>query len=166
MKNRNNRILAIDPGSRELGYAVLDNLELLNYGVKNLKRFRPENVLRKTVRAFMNRIIEEYAIKIIVLEKPHFSQTESPFFRAVYKSILQVGNKNPIKVVELSPELIRKHICEDSKPTKANVAKVLSKRYPETKSNFITDFQWKKMYWQKASNAIAAANVYVDQKNK
>ena len=43
MQNKKNRILAIDPGSREMGLVVLDNDEIIYFGVKILKKFRPEN---------------------------------------------------------------------------------------------------------------------------
>ena len=39
MLKKKNRILAVDPGAREMGVVVLDNAELIYYGVKSLKKF-------------------------------------------------------------------------------------------------------------------------------
>ena len=39
--NKKQRILAIDPGTRELGFAIMEENDLIYYGVKTLKKKRP-----------------------------------------------------------------------------------------------------------------------------
>jgi Holliday junction resolvasome RuvABC endonuclease subunit len=169
MKNKNNRILAIDPGARELGYAILDDYELIGYGIKSLKRMRPENILKKAVRDFINRTIIEYGIKIIVIEVGHFSQIESPLFKMVYNTILSTGNKQPLKVVEIAPETIRKCICGEIKSTKKNVAKLILEKYPELKKYLKQSLKWKEKYWHNVFDALAtglAFKIMAEKKRK
>ena len=53
--NKKTRILAIDPGTREMGFAIMEENELIYYGVKTLKKMRPTSVLLKEVRKITNR---------------------------------------------------------------------------------------------------------------
>jgi Holliday junction resolvasome RuvABC endonuclease subunit len=86
MHNKKNRLLAIDPGAREMGLSVLDSTELIYYGVKSLKKFRPRKKLKLAVKEILGRLIIEYGVRTIVMENGWFSQVESPLFQAVYEA--------------------------------------------------------------------------------
>src|SRR5262245_60647964 len=59
------RVLAFDPGTSLMGVAVLEGTDLLYYGVKELKRYRPAPRLMRATHAVVNDLIEHYAPTLI-----------------------------------------------------------------------------------------------------
>src|SRR4030042_934643 len=71
------RILAIDPGTRETGVAILENDDLAFYGVKTLKKKRPAYVLLKEARKIIYRLVEDYSPQVFVIEQTFFSRNKN-----------------------------------------------------------------------------------------
>jgi RNase H-fold protein (predicted Holliday junction resolvase) len=112
LKNKN-RILAVDPGAREMGVVVLDETELIYYGVKSLKKFRPEPVLRKAVKEILIKVIIEYDVKTLVIENGWFSQESSPLFQTVFRTIKHVAKEKKLMLATYAPKTIRKFILKN-----------------------------------------------------
>jgi Holliday junction resolvasome RuvABC endonuclease subunit len=163
MLNKKNRVLAIDPGSREMGLAVLDDSELIHYAVKTLKQFRPKPALKKAVKDILTRLIIEYAIKTLVFENGWFSQVKSPLFQAVVEAIKEIAKAKGLKTVSYAPKTIRKLICQDGKATKKRTAQILANRYPELAIYLQQDYRWKEKYWLNAFDAIAAGLTHIEK---
>lgn len=155
MLYKQNRLLAIDPGSREMGVAVLEGRELIYYGVKSLKKYRPEQQLRKAVRELITRLLIEYGVKAITMENGWFSQNASPLFNAVYDAIKEIAKQKKIKLTTHAPKTIRKFICGDGKATKKRTAQIIANRFPELSIYLQQDLRWKEKYWLNAFDAIA-----------
>jgi Holliday junction resolvasome RuvABC endonuclease subunit len=166
LKNKN-RILAVDPGAREMGVVVLEDTELIYFGVKSLKKFRPESVLRKAVKEILNKLIVEYDVKILVVENGWFSQESSPLFQTVFRTIKHVAKDKKLKLAIYAPKTIRKFICGDGKATKKRTALILAKQYPELEIYLEQNYRWKEKYWLNVFDALAAglAHVMQDQDN-
>ena len=67
-KKKQIKILAIDPGAREMGLAILENDELAYFGVKTLKTKRPAEMLYKAVRRIIYKLIDDYGPDVLVVE--------------------------------------------------------------------------------------------------
>ncbi len=63
------RILAIDPGTRQMGIVVLQGNDLLYYSVKDFKRKRPADELIKATRETLLRLIQDYEPNVLAYEK-------------------------------------------------------------------------------------------------
>ena len=131
MFKRNKRILAIDPGSREMGLAVLDGGELIYHGVKSLKKCRPKDKLHEAVKEILTRLIIEYGVKVLAVENGMVSQIASPLFQTVFDAIKELAKQKRLKVTTYSPNTVRKHVCQDGKATKRRTARIIADRYPE-----------------------------------
>lgn len=166
MRNYKNRLLAIDPGAREMGFAVLNDNELVYYGVKSLKKFRPKGRLKKAVKEILAKLIIEYGIKTLVMENGWFSQIKSPLFQAVYEAIKDTAKQKKLKLKTYAPKTIRKLVCGDGKATKKRTARILANRYPELDIYLQQDYRWKEKYWLNAFDAIAAGLTHIEKLKK
>ena len=165
MRKKNNRILAIDPGSREMGIAVLENTELIHHEVKGLKQFRPEPALRKAVKEILKRLIVEYNVKILVVENGWFSQERSPLFQAVFQTTKQVARSKKIGYETYAPKTIRKIICGDGKATKKRAARIIATQYPELEIYLEQNYRWKEKYWLNVFDALAVGLCHLKQES-
>lgn len=161
MHVKNNRLLAIDPGAREMGIAVLDDTQLIYFGVKSLKTYRPQEILKRAVTDILARLIVEYSIGTLVIKDGHFSQTESSLYNAVVQTIQETANQRKLRLVLYDPKTIRQSICRDGKVTKKRTAQFLSERYPELKIYLEQDRGWKAKYWMHVFDALASGLAHV-----
>lgn len=150
------RILAIDPGTRETGVAILENDDLAFYGVKTLKKKRPAHVLLKEARKIIYRLIEEYDPKIFVIEMTFFSRNKNTSMLHVLCDEMKASaRRKGLKLYSFAPKTVRKYICKDGKATKKQVSKVLAARYPELTIYLSQDRKWKEKYWLNMFDAVA-----------
>ena len=161
MRKNNNRVLAIDPGARELGIAVLEGTELIYYGVKSLKTFRPKKVLQGVVAKIIDRLIVEYNVKTVVYEDGHFSQIASDLYNGVLDTICSVAKLRRLKLKHYNPKTVRKFACGDGKANKRRTAAILIVRYPELAILLDQKYRWKEKYWMNAFDAIALGLTHV-----
>src|SRR5437867_3294285 len=59
------RILAVDPGTRHMGVAIVQGEELLYYAVKSFKEKRPAYQLLKATRDLVLQLIEDYRPRVL-----------------------------------------------------------------------------------------------------
>ena len=161
MLNKKNRILAIDPGAREMGIVILDGSQLVYYGVKSLKKFRPESELNRKVKVILKRAIVEFEVKTLVVETGWFSQIASPLFRAVFESIQEVVHEMKLNLASYAPQTIRRLFCINRKATKKNTAATLVAHYPELGPLIPQTKRSRKKYWQHTFDALAAGLAHV-----
>ena len=158
---KKNRLLAIDPGAREMGIAVLDGTQLIYYAVKCLKKFRPAKVLKQAVSDILTRLIVEYGITAIIIEDGHFSQIASGLYNTVLSTIRETAKMKKLKLVAYNHKTVRKYICNDGKATKRRVARTLATRYPELEIYLEQNYRWKEKYWMNAFDALATGLTHV-----
>ena len=163
-KRDRERILCIDPGTREMGIAVLEDTELIYYGVRTLKKKRPASVLLRETRRIISRLIDDYGIKRLIIEKTFFNRNKNVSNLIVMADeIKALAKKRKLKVTEYAPKTVRKSICQDGKATKREVSKVISARYPELNIYLTQDRKWKVKYWQNCFDAIALGLCYLSE---
>ncbi len=86
----NSRLIAIDPGGKNIGIAICDENQTVATPLKTIKRNKFENIVKE-----LNQIIGEYSIKGIVVGNPinmdgsigRSSQSASDFSRNLSKNI-------------------------------------------------------------------------------
>lgn len=161
MHNKKNRLLAIDPGAREMGIAVLDETQLIYYGVKSLKKFRPAKILGQAVSDILTRLIVEHSIRTLIIEDGHFSQIASPLYNVALDTIHDTAKRKKLRLATYAPKTIRKLVCDDGKATKRKTAQMLAIRYPELAIYLEQNYRWKEKYWMHAFDAIAIGLTHV-----
>ena len=154
------RILAINPGTREMGVAVLEGGSLIYFGVKSLRQGKlPHRVLRQGGR-IVKRLIEEYEPQVLALEKTFYAGSRrSSILHVSCKEIKAVAKERGIKVFEYPPIVVRKIVCQYGASTKKETAKVLANYFPELKE-YLVDPKWysekqRERYWMNLFDAVA-----------
>jgi Holliday junction resolvasome RuvABC endonuclease subunit len=161
MKKNNKRILAVDPGARETGVALIDDNELIHYGVKSFNNANATEPLLHQVQRVFTKLIQDYAPTTLVIEKPFWVQYETLCnLGAVADKIKSVAESNSLEIVEYSPKTVRKHICRSGKATKLETAKIICDHYPELLNHLHQDKKCKEKYWSHVFDAVAVAVMY------
>ncbi|MCD6318850.1 crossover junction endodeoxyribonuclease RuvC, partial [Candidatus Aerophobetes bacterium] len=134
MAKNKKRILAIDPGTRHMGYAFLDKGRLLYYGVKIIEKGRSPSETLREGRKIVLRLINDLKPNILAVEKAFISNNKSAsLLNVFFDEIKAVGKRKGLKVVCFAPSTVKKHIAKNGWAKKKEVAKALCSKYPELK---------------------------------
>lgn len=156
MPKNNSKILALDPGTREIGVAFLDKRKLIYHGVKVIRnRKSPHEKLREG-RKIVLRLIKDFRPQVLALEKAFFAKNRNAALLNVFvDDIKALGRRRGVKVISYAPSTVKKYICGNGRASKKEVAKVVISRYPELKVYLTQDRAWKEHYHQNMFDAVA-----------
>lgn len=152
-------ILAIDPGTRELGFAVLQGESLLYYGVKTVTNRKAPSIVLETIAGFIRGLIEKYEPSTLAIEKMFITQKNSALLYVAAEQIKAVAREWKISIWEQSPSAIRKCLCQTGRATKREVAKLIADRYPELTRYYNRTRHWEIEYYANLFDAVAVGLV-------
>jgi len=165
MTKNKKKILAIDPGTRHMGYAFLDKGRLLYYGVKVIERGKSPSETLKEGKKQVLRLINDLKPNILVVEKTFISNNRSAsLLNVFFDEIGAVGRRKKLKVLCFSPSTVKKYIAKDGWAGKKEVARALCTKYPELKVYLTQDRGWKERYHQNMFDAVALAEIAMGQR--
>lgn len=162
MSRNHSKILAIDPGTREMGIAFLEGEKILYHGVKAIpkKRF-PHETLREGRKVIL-RLIKDFKPDVLVVEKVFFVNNRSASLLNVFvDEIRAIGRRKGIKVIGYAPSTAKKLICGNGRASKEEVARVVISKFPELKVYLTQDRKWKEKYHQNMFDAVALGMIFV-----
>jgi RNase H-fold protein (predicted Holliday junction resolvase) len=163
-----NRILAIYPGVKEMGFAVFDEETLIRFGVKNLRNGKnPEKILERGKKVITD-LKKKFNPGVLVLGIPdHPKRTKNPLLKKLVRAIQETAKKERMKVYEYEPSAARELIYKEGKPTRGNVARFIASLYPELEAYVprTRRILWSKkdFYWLNAFEACTLALAYVEK---
>ena len=157
MRKPPDTILALDPGLRELGYAVLAGKRLVTSGVLSL-RIVPRHQRLSTIQASLIAWIRAYRPRVLVLEhipkRPLDSLAGLP---ALGRLIRRFVSRRHLRLAVYSARTVRQSVVGDGWAGKREVAKSLCGCFPALRIHLTQDRKWKERYWQNMFDAIALA---------
>ena len=152
------RILAIDPGAKHSGFALIEGRELVRFGVKTFKVRKPVKVLLAQVHQAFAELISDYNPSVVAIEKPFLPQQENlSNLGAVSHEIKKLARGEKLSIVEYSPKRVRQQICDSGKATKRQTARMLCQRYPELTRYLQQKNESQLKYWLHMFDALALA---------
>lgn len=156
MYNKNKKILAIDPGTREMGIAFFEKGKLIYQEVKIINKRRSPHETLKDGRKIVLRLIKDFRPEILVVEKAFFANNRNAALLNIFvDEIKAIGRRKKLKVLSFAPSTVKKHICGKGRASKDEVAKVIVSKYPELKVYLTQDRAWKEKYHQNMFDAVA-----------
>jgi Holliday junction resolvasome RuvABC endonuclease subunit len=156
MPKNNSKILAIDPGTREMGIAFFDDKKLIYHGVKVIKDGKTPHEKLREGRKIVLRLIEDFNPQVLVVEKAFFANNRNAsLLNVLVDEIKAIGRRKRLKVISYAPSTIKKYICGNGHAGKKEVARVVIARYPELKVYLTQDRAWKEKYHQNMFDAVA-----------
>lgn len=149
------KILAIDPGTRYMGVALLDGAELVYHGVSVINDKSPNEKLKEG-RKIILRMIRDFSPQVLVVEKSFFGNNcHSSLLDVFVDEIKAIGIRKGLRVISYAPNTVRKFICGDGWADKKALSEVVVSRYPGLKVYLTQDKAWKERYHQNMFDAVA-----------
>jgi len=156
MSNNNKKVLAIDPGTREMGIAFLEKEKLIYHGVKVIKKRKSPHETLKEGRKVILRLIKDFNPKVLVFEKAFFANNRNAALLNIFvDEIRAIGRRKGLKVLSFASSTVKKAICGNGRASKEEVARVMVSKYPELKVYLTQDRAWKERYYQNMFDAVA-----------
>lgn len=121
-------ILGIDPGTKEMGLAVLRGPALLYFGVHTLRNgTRPYDVIGQARRIVLA-TIERHQPQVVAIEEPFNLPTKrSHLLNVISDELRERAAELGLEVIALTPEAIRERVTRNSRATKIDVAEHLTR---------------------------------------
>jgi len=156
MLQNHSRILAIDPGTRLLGVALLEKGQLIYHGVKIIKKGTSPNENLQHARKVILRLIKDLRPDVVVVEKAFFAKSRNvSLLNVLVDEIKAIARRKGIKLMAYSPSTVKKFICGNGWARKKEVAKAVVSRFPELKVYLTQDRAWKERFHQNMFDAVA-----------
>ena len=157
MRKTPETILALDPGLRELGYAVLAGRRLTASGVLNLREL-PRCQRLAAARSHVQRWAKAHKPTAIVVEKtyPH----PLPWLDELYsltRAVRRIASRRRAAFAVYAPQTVRKSLVGNGWAKKPEVAVAVAHRFPQLRVHLTQDRRWKERYWQNMFDAVALA---------
>jgi crossover junction endodeoxyribonuclease RuvC len=156
MHKQNGRILAIDPGTRFMGIAFLDDGKLIYHTVKVIaKGGSPQRTLQRAMDAVV-RLVDDLEPDVVAVERTFFSQNRNTaLLNVLFDEIRSLARRKRLAFVAYAPSTIKKIICGNGHADKAQVALVVVSRFPELKAYVGLNRAWKERFHQNMFDAVA-----------
>jgi crossover junction endodeoxyribonuclease RuvC len=157
MAKDNSKILAIDPGTRKMGIALLERGKLIYHGVRVFKDSSKSPSERlKEARKTILRLIRDFRPGILAAEKAFFANNKNAaLLNVLVDEIKAIARRKKLRLISYAPSTIKKYICGNGHASKKEVAKVVVAKYPELKVYLTQDRAWKEKFHQNMFDAVA-----------
>lgn len=159
-------ILGIDPGTKEMGVAVLRGSRILGSGVHTLRNGgRPRDTIDQARRIILN-YIETYTPSIVGIEKPLLVPTKRAALVSVIAQELHARSRDlGMKVMEISARDARRIVVGNPHAKKFDVARKIAgmgldglhAHAPKAPPHPVLGYKPKDRYWLHLYDAIAVA---------
>ncbi len=153
MSTHNGRILAIDPGIHYMGIAILNNEELLWYGVKTFPRVVSPLDHCCQIRRFLTNLSDIYSPSVVAIESPFYPQAVgNEELNKLTKALISWAKWKGLKVVTSTPPEVKAFFCRDQK-TKQSLAEAMITPYPFL-AKYLSPLPWRRRYWFHVFDAV------------
>jgi Holliday junction resolvasome RuvABC endonuclease subunit len=152
------RILAIDPGTRLMGVAFLDDGKLVYHAVKVIAKGKSPQETLQRAKGVILRLIDDLEPQVVAAEKTFFSRNRNTaLLNVLFDEIKSIAKKNGLEFISYAPSTIKKFTCGNGRASKKEVATVMVAKFPELRVFLTQDREWKERFHQNMFDAVALA---------
>src|ERR1043166_1881274 len=154
---RTDTILALDPGLRDLGFAILTRGRFRHGGVIPLRLLPTDKRIPEAKRQLRS-WFRLYRPDTVVIEQTHWHPV--PWLDGLdvlAKVIALMAKRRGINVATYAAQTVRKHLLGNGRATKREAAHVVATWFPSLRVYLTQDRKWKERYWQNMFDAVALA---------
>lgn len=157
-----NRILAIDPGSRDFGYARFTGYRIDDANAKSLRRPGEKADPVKVFKRMFRLLLTEHSPNVLVIEKCGLAGTcQHRALAACIAHVRATAKRENIRLYEFAPTTIKKTVSGYGHATKVALAKILCQQYPELKAYRGQKFHWRERFYANLFDAVACGLTYL-----
>jgi Holliday junction resolvasome RuvABC endonuclease subunit len=152
------RILAIDPGTRHIGIAVLQGSDLVYHGVLTMPHRQALEAVRRNTRVLLRQLLSDFRPTVLVVEGNSIGSSRAKSrLHAVIGEIRIIGRRERVEVVMKSASTVKKFMTGSGQATKDEVARAVARSYPELKAYLRQTAKWRSRYHENMFDAVALA---------
>lgn len=156
MSKKEQRVLTLDPGTKNIGFAFFENKRLSYYGVKSVSKTAISKQKLRECISIVTKLISDFSPNILIVEKTQFPNNKgSEIINKFYDKILSLAKKKNLVIYTFAANTVRERICGNGKATKEDIAKILIAYYPELKPYFYINNKWDKDFHLNMFDAVA-----------
>ena len=130
------KILAINPGTRYIGIAIFEGLELLDWKVKTIPGRWSGEKLQKII-LIAHSLIKRHKPDVLAIKNLHPSRS-SVNLRLLIARIKQLAKRNGLKLYQYSINDIENFFSPNKKINKKKLGQIVSFRYPALFHQFLS----------------------------
>jgi len=150
------RILAIDPGTRHVGIAVLQGSHLVYHGVLTMPHRRALEAVRRNTSVLMHELLQDFRPTILAIEENSIGSNRAKSrLHAVVSEILRTGRRERLEVVTKTASTVKKLVTGNGRASKEEVARAVAQCYPELKAYLRQTAKWRARYHGNMFDAVA-----------
>lgn len=157
--------MSLNPGAKYWGISVFSRAGIISSFVKNLStNDSSRNRLAQVRKTFLN-LSRKFHPHILILERPKPSWKDlSPYLGKIIQEIKRLSKTAQIRVIEITPEELRKALCGNPRATKEKIAQTLAESHPELKEYLTEDRIRTGEYWSRMVTSMALGICYLRSK--
>jgi len=135
-------ILALRPGKREIGIAMLEEKDLADWSVMGFRE-SDDTILLDRIEARLISLIQRYQPTIMAIEQPSdFRIKASPLLGVIAGRISTVAVSQGLRFLSYDALEIRKKLCGSASATRSQLAEQIVALYPDLKCRQHCSSQW------------------------
>src|SRR5688500_4277231 len=127
MKDHQDTVLGLSIGTRRVGFAVFEDTELVEWGIKSFNSKYSVEKCNKIIKS-VERMIKAYAITVIALKVPHESSSSEGNSICV-SSIKTIAKTKKIRLVTYAIEDIKQRLLPNGSHSKSELAAYIGELY-------------------------------------
>jgi Holliday junction resolvasome RuvABC endonuclease subunit len=155
------RILAINPGTRYVGFAAFRGPELLDWGVRVITAKTPRGKV-KAAGAILVEAIERYGSDTLVIKRLHRSRS-SACLDGLSRSIRQLARPRKLQLREYSIAQVIAALCPQESVNKRQLAEHVTAIYAVLAHDFKRELANRNPYYLRMFEAVALGAVCWDR---
>jgi crossover junction endodeoxyribonuclease RuvC len=150
------RILAIDPGTRHIGVAVLQGSDLVYHGVLTMPHRRSLEATRRNTRVLLRQLLSDFRPTVLAVEENSIGSSRSrSLLHAVVSETRRIGRRERVHVVTKTASTVKKAVTGNGRASKEEVARAVARSYPELKAYLRQTAKWRARYHGNMFDAVA-----------
>jgi Holliday junction resolvasome RuvABC endonuclease subunit len=146
-------ILAVNPGSRYLGFAAFRGPDLLDWGVRVVSAKTPRGRVR-VAGQIVREAIERFQPDALAVKRLHSSRTSTTLDRLT-DSITELARRRKLKVHCYSITQLKSVLCSEAKGNKRRLAAEVAALYPVLSHDFQKEMSNRHPYYLRMFEAVA-----------
>lgn len=141
-----------------MGYAILENTELIFFGVRTFKRRHSARTILADGQRFIKDLLDAFEPHLFVIEKTFYAKSKrSSLLHVFVEEMTKLARKRGLTVLAYAPTAVKKTMAGDGGATKRRLAELMVERYPYLERFLRTDLRTKEKYWENMFDAVALA---------
>jgi Holliday junction resolvasome RuvABC endonuclease subunit len=146
-------ILAINPGSRYIGFAAFQGPDLIDWGVRVVRGKTPKGRIRVATKIVLE-ATDRFHPQVFAVKDLHQSRSSSAL-NGLIDSITDLARRRKIRIAAYSIGQLKTALCPEAKGNKRGLAKDITALYPVLAHDFQKEMDNRNPYHLRMFEAVA-----------